>query len=302
MNWVNKVSEDMVFIIPDNLLIHLETWIGSAQGREVSGVGILRADPSSKTFTLSKCWLMAAGSVAYTEIPASRMVKIIKEGVRPDMIKVWWHRHPVGNGVPGPQNWSGTDNQTIREEPFGIDPSMVGWLVSIVRTPHGWVARYDDHKKQVTTHMAVQTAVSQEQYAAAASLIQRHIDDEVRAQMSRQESPRQRVSAPSRVRYPQPKSDNGSHIQKAYAMHGLKNQLKEIGWDRETYQEVRAALEFELPEFVAFDMAVTLAEMKVVALLTKTQMEETLRRIQIKVDQGDPQYLQLLENWDLVDL
>ena len=332
MTWKDVVSKDLAFIIPDSLLIHLETWVSSAAGREVSGVGIMEASPEEKTFTLKKCWLMAAGSVAYTEIPGEQMVKIIKDGVRPDQIKVWWHRHPVGNGIPGPHNWSGTDNHTIREEPFGIDPSMVGWLLSIVRTPRGWVARYDNHERKETTHMEVKGKVSSEQYMAAANLIERHVQAELRANMAAAPNGAQRTSLPKKqaraYRKPPQEPDEvfdqlglggfgGKGIrttpsgqsydppdnEKPHPIPGgIEQALQEVGWDRKTYLAVKNALKFELPEFVAFDYSVTLLDMLKTGCISQSELDNVLKHIQERVDAGDPGYIKLIANWELTDL
>ncbi len=65
-------------------------------------------------------------------------------------------RHPLGNGIPGHHNWSGTDENTARNEPLGSTPEWVKWSISIVRTPHGWVGRYDTYgAKGATVHIEV---------------------------------------------------------------------------------------------------------------------------------------------------
>lgn len=310
--WTDIVDENMSFIIPDSLLIHLESWISSAGGREVSGVGVMEPDPKAQTFRLKKCWLMAAGSVAYTEIPGERMAKLIQEGVRPDQLKVWWHRHPVGNGIPGAHNWSGRDDQTIREEPFGIDPSMVGWLLSIVRTPRGWVARYDNHERKETTHMKVTSKVSLKQHEAAAAVIEHQIRAEVQASLAKQR-PKQRVALPRKRGYKYPPAKSSStwadsprrvdpdNLEKILGGE-FQDKIDQVGWDPETYAEVAKKLEYEHPEFVAFDFGVTIAEMKTVGLLDDERTAEVLRRIQERVDAGDREYIALIGQWDLVDL
>jgi len=323
-HWTSSTDEEMTFVIPDGLLIHLETWISSAGGREVSGVATMNVNAEAKTFTMSKCWLMAAGSVAYTEIPAERMQNLIKEGVRPDQIKVWWHRHPVGNGIPGGHNWSGRDNQTIRDEPFGIEPEMVGWLLSIVRTPRGWVARYDNHLRKETTHMPVTTRISPKAHEAAYKLIERHEQAEAKIQQSKASS-----STPGRVhpvnqphyphqrgyKYPLPKtgSNNKQKIKQleldgGFGTEGLRDtgapiaeRLHEVNWDRDTFIEVQKRMKYELPEFVAFENAVTIKEMFIVGLLDRKAVEEITTRIQRGVDKNAPDYIALVANWDMVD-
>jgi hypothetical protein len=339
MTWTDLSDDAMAFVIPDNLLIHLESWIASAGGREVSGVGIMEVNAEAKTFTLKKVWLMAAGSVAYTEIPGEQMQKLIKEGVRPDQLKVWWHRHPVGNGIPGPHNWSGTDNNTIREEPFGIDPSMVGWLLSIVRTPRGWVGRYDSHENKQTIHMEVKTGVSQESLEAVAKIIERQVQAETRAAMQKPSGTHGSVPRKSATYvHPGPEKTKKGDGAAAYRRHAVNLQtahkdqanrkaaveqlelqhggfgtdgihktspveeaLQSVGWDRLFYMEVERALRFEAPEFVAFDHSITINEMHAVGLLTQSEVETVLDRIQIKVDMEDPQYLRLIAAWEITD-
>jgi len=314
-HWTSVTDEEMTFVIPEGLLLHLETWISSAGGREVSGVATMLANPEKKTFTMLRCWLMAAGSVAYTEIPAERMQHLIKEGVRPDQIKVWWHRHPVGDGIPGGQNWSGRDNQTIREEPFGIDPAMVGWLISIVRTPRGWVARYDNHIRKQTTHMSVTTKISPEQHQAAAKLIDRHAQAEAKVTQSKAATSN-RVYPVHQPRpgfkYTLPKLNKQKieelDLQGGFGTDGLHDtgaplvqRLQEARWDRDTFIDVQKAMRHDLPEFVAYENAVTIKEMFIVGLLDRQEVEECALRVQHGVDRGQTEYLSLVANWDLVD-
>jgi hypothetical protein len=70
-------------------------------------------------------------------------------------MKLWLHRHPVGNGIPGPHNWSGTDHDTCVNTPLGGIPELVKWSAAIVRTPRGWVGRLDNHIRKTTLHVPV---------------------------------------------------------------------------------------------------------------------------------------------------
>lgn len=66
-------------------------------------------------------------------------------------------RHPLGNGKPGPHNWSGTDEHTATQEPLGGVPGLVPWSVAIVLTSGGWVGRVDFHTpKSQIFHCAVE--------------------------------------------------------------------------------------------------------------------------------------------------
>ena len=112
--------------------------------------GLARLELKGETIHIVEYELLAVGSEVWTEIPA-------EEGSKPreGEWRVWFHRHPVGNGKPGPHNWSGTDQQTITTEPLGTIPELVGWSVSIVRTPLGWVGRIDNHITKQTKHLPV---------------------------------------------------------------------------------------------------------------------------------------------------
>ncbi|MGD0002834.1 MAG: hypothetical protein ABSE06_01250 [Anaerolineaceae bacterium] len=102
--------------------------------------------------------LLHVGSPGYTEIPPQKVLALLD---RPDAknMKVWLHRHPVGNGIPGPHNWSGTDEHTCTKEPLGGVPEMVKWSVAVVITPRGWVGRIDNHLTHKTLHLPVLPAV-----------------------------------------------------------------------------------------------------------------------------------------------
>ncbi len=69
-------------------------------------------------------------------------------------------RHPLGTGIPGPHNWSGTDETTILREPMGSTPSAVNWSISIVLTPGGFVGRIDNYVKGITQHLEVEPNVT----------------------------------------------------------------------------------------------------------------------------------------------
>lgn len=309
MSWTDTVNNDLRFVIPESLLIHLETWVASAGGREVSGVGIMEADAAAKTFTLKKVWLMAAGSGSYTEIPGAKMVELLKEGVRPDQIKVWWHRHPVGNGVTGPHNWSGTDNNTIREEPFGINPTMVKWLLAIVRTPLGWVARYDNHETQTTIHMPVECGISLEEYKSVRSLVEHHLQVETALAMQQGGNGNgQRTTVPLKKKYNFPSKDKAAGAHPVFKQLGMeplselhtneKSRLHEVKWEEDTYRRVLEAIEYDLPEFVAFENGVSIYDMHKVGILEDDDISIIERRIQNGIETDDSQYIQLISNWD----
>jgi len=129
---------------PDVALL-LETITVQTKGMEFSSFGFVEI--KGDTFYVYEFVLMDVGSTGWTEIPAEKMVPLYE---RPDAkrMKLWIHRHPPGNGIPGPHNWSGTDNNTCRYEPLGVPHGMqdtVKWSLAAVRTPGGWVGRYDTY-------------------------------------------------------------------------------------------------------------------------------------------------------------
>ncbi len=133
--------------------LRLETYCLQARGLEVSGFGWVRIE--GEEFVVYDACLMDVGSQAYTEIKSQKMLPLM---TRPDAgrLKLWWHVHPIGSGVPGSHNWSGTDENTARNEPLGSTPDWVMWALAIVRTPHGWVGRYDTFgPKGTTVHLEV---------------------------------------------------------------------------------------------------------------------------------------------------
>lgn len=142
----------MKILVDDSVALVLETLVASTPN-EFSGFGYCRRwvnDLSMYDFVY-----LADGSFGYTEISAEKVLEI---GKRDDAqnCKVFVHRHPVGNGIPGPHNWSGTDNHTIENIPLGGIPEVVGWSASIVRTPKGWVGRIDNHITKSTVHVPVE--------------------------------------------------------------------------------------------------------------------------------------------------
>jgi hypothetical protein len=98
--------------------------------------------------------LQDVGTYGYTQTDPKRMLPLFERPDRKNM-KIWLHRHPVGNGVPGEHNWSGRDEQTIRFEPLGTTPKDAQWSVSIVITPGGFVGRIDNYNKNITQHLEV---------------------------------------------------------------------------------------------------------------------------------------------------
>ena len=139
---------------PD-VALKLETITVQARGQEFSGFGFVNVDREHNEFVVYDIVLLDIGSEVFTEIPREKLLALMDH---PDhgKLKCWLHRHPVGDGRPGPHNWSGTDNNTARNTPLGGIPDLVGWSISIVRTPLGWVGRYDTYgPKGNTWHLEV---------------------------------------------------------------------------------------------------------------------------------------------------
>ena len=134
--------------------IGLETCCVQVHGQEFSGFGYVKVDRENQGVVIYDFVPLDVGTSVYTEISAGAVAKLATEERAKDL-RCWIHRHPLGSGKPGPENWSGTDNATIAQTPLGGVPELVGWSLSIVRTPHGWVGRVDNHRKGTTQHLEV---------------------------------------------------------------------------------------------------------------------------------------------------
>lgn len=138
--------------IEDNVLLRLQTIGVLNRGAEYSGFGWCRIE--GKEIVVYDFILLDLGSEVWTEIPPEVILPLMEREDRQNM-KVWLHAHPVGNGIPGPHNWSGTDHDTCTKEPMGGSPQLVGWSVAVVRTPNGFVGRIDNHITKKTAHLEV---------------------------------------------------------------------------------------------------------------------------------------------------
>lgn len=146
----------MRIILKPEIAMILEAIVGLTGHQEFSGFGFVnRVGEDLEVYDFV---LLDVGSSGYTEICTADMIKLME---RPDVsnCKLWVHKHPVGNGVPGPQNWSPTDNDTIEHSPLGGVPQLVQWSASMVRTPRGWVGRLDNHITKKTAHIEVEPAI-----------------------------------------------------------------------------------------------------------------------------------------------
>lgn len=123
---------------------------------EFSGFGIVEPGktPDGKTsFMVSKWFLLDVGSSVLTTISIEDQLHL-KDYPDVKFMRCWIHAHPIGNGIPGPHNWSATDNNAITKSPMGTVPALMPWMIAVVRTPQGWVGRFDVPGKQ-TDHLEV---------------------------------------------------------------------------------------------------------------------------------------------------
>lgn len=142
----------MNITLSPEVALKLETAKAQSKGLEVSGLGfIVRHESGLYVYDVE---IFDIGSFAYTEFAAEKILPLL-ERTDARNLKLWWHIHPMGNGIPGPHNWSGTDEFTATKEPLGSIPELVGWSAAIVRTPNGWVGRIDNHKTHKTAHVPV---------------------------------------------------------------------------------------------------------------------------------------------------
>ena len=121
-------------------------------GREFSGLGF--CERAKDTITIYDFVMLDIGSEVFTEIPPEVILPLLERSDAGNM-KAWVHVHPLGDGVPGRHNWSGTDENTIHAAPLGGIPEAVRWSASIVLTPKGWVGRVDNHLTKKTIHCEV---------------------------------------------------------------------------------------------------------------------------------------------------
>ena len=77
---------------------------------EFSGFGFMKRTASS--LFVYDFALLALGSAVFTEIDVKSFLPLLDRSDAQNM-KVWLHCHPLGNGIPGPHNWSSTDDNTI---------------------------------------------------------------------------------------------------------------------------------------------------------------------------------------------
>ena len=172
----------------------LTAWALATGGREFSGLGEIEKE--GNVINVVDVHLLGVGSNTFTEFSPERQNQLPADKRR----KLWFHRHPVGDGKYGPHNWSGRDEQTATREPLGTDPKLVQWSVAIVLTPGGWVGRVDVHvPKSVTFHCPVEpNIVPQEIVDEAQTLLTPELGEYVRQLLAEYEArlPKYRHNGP----------------------------------------------------------------------------------------------------------
>ena len=153
----------MKILMSPDVYLRLAIIEGIAGKREFSGYGFIDVEEreGEKTFLIYDIELLDIGTAGFTEFDSKDILKVL-EREDASRMKLWFHRHPLGDGHPGPHNWSGTDEDTCINEPLGCpDPMKVKWALAMVLTPNGWVGRLDQFKdnKHKVTHLPVGTDV-----------------------------------------------------------------------------------------------------------------------------------------------
>jgi len=141
----------MKIIVEAQVALDLERYVAQ-NPLEFSGFGFCRREGDD--LVMYDFAYLAGGSYGWTQIEPEKILALTK---REDAgnARIWVHRHPLGNGKPGPHNWSSTDENTIQTAPLGGMPELIGWSASMVRTPKGWVGRIDNHLTKQTIHVEV---------------------------------------------------------------------------------------------------------------------------------------------------
>lgn len=266
----------MKISLSPNALLKLETWCATAGGKEVSGLGTVSYKDGG--FIVDEVWLLDAGSEVFTEIPPGRIAELHSSGVDLSKLKLWWHRHPVGNGTPGPACWSSIDENTITNQPLGSSPEMVKWSVSIVRTPYGWVGRVDHYVKKQTVHCVVDQPFD----AAGHNEVYRMLGRATR--QSYLHTPKVRDHRPT-------KKEKHKVVQAAMNIFGkdkvtrgpgrnfLMRMLADHGLEYDQYQDIKSLLrEGELVEDIAELYGLDLWTIRDLKLITWQEMEDAMIR------------------------
>jgi hypothetical protein len=185
----------MKIVLQPHVAMALETIKAQTRGKEASGFG-WGTFAAKGVFEVYDYVVLNVGSETYTEIGIEDQLKLMDREDAANM-RLWWHIHPVGNGVPGPHNWSGTDNNTIMTSPLGGVPELIKWSASIVRTPRGWVGRFDRYVDGAqTVHCVVEPFVPEEVFNVVDKLLERYVKGRAKWLARYSEMPEVRVNHP----------------------------------------------------------------------------------------------------------
>lgn len=172
----------MRIVLEPHVALYLETVGAQTRGLEFSGLGFIKID--GEDLVVYDVVLMDIGSEGFTEFDTAQIAALMQREDRQQM-RLWFHCHPIGTGTPGPENWSGTDENTAVNTPLGGVPELVGWSAAIVRTPRGWVGRVDNHKTRQTLHVEVAGQVDQAGFDSISRLVARKVSREATARFGK---------------------------------------------------------------------------------------------------------------------
>lgn len=149
----------MKILLSPDVYLRLEMVKEVVGSREFSGYGFI--ERKGDDFYVYDIELLDVGNEGWTEFDSRTILEVMNREDHAHM-KLWFHRHPLGDGTPGPHNWSATDNNTCTNEPLGCpDPDHVKWALAMVLTPGGWVGRVDRFKngESKTEHIPVEVDI-----------------------------------------------------------------------------------------------------------------------------------------------
>lgn len=150
-----------MIILDSTVLATLGEALYKSNGYEFSGVGYIRRQGGD--LICYDAIVLATGTWGEVSIDPFMLAPLAS---RPDRenLRLHFHAHPMGNGIPGPHNWSGQDRHQIETMPLGSFPELMGWSCSIVHTPKGWVGRIDNHITGKTAHVEVWPAAKPDNF------------------------------------------------------------------------------------------------------------------------------------------
>lgn len=106
------------------------------KGAEISGLGLVQdweGDLLVHDFMLFKQEVTAGDTELDPAELAAWLSDMLTTGLDPELVRLWWHKHPI-------QGWSTIDDANIERM------NNENWLLSLVHTPQGLLARLDLYK------------------------------------------------------------------------------------------------------------------------------------------------------------